>query len=493
MKTVLTICTFLCVALATSCTKGITDWNIDGKNASDVPSYTLFTTGQKALVDAYNSTSVSVAPFRVLAQEWTENTYIQEAQYNFSAYNANAGWWQRLYGTSTPNGGTTVNPGVLSNLEAAKKKFALDISDPAVIRNNTIIADLLEVFTYHLLVGTYGDIPYSQAENNTIPYPKYDDAKTIWTDLLLRLDTCIAGLNEDAASLGAADQVYNGNMTAWKKFAATLKLKMALMLADTDFETASAKALEAVNTGIFSSNADDAVMHYDPSAVINSNPLWQGLVNSGRHDFVPSNLLVNTMSDWNDPRLALYFTKDPHGEYSGGVPGAGNGYGIFSDFSPAMQTPDYPGVLLSYAQTEFLLAEAIERGIAVGGTAASHYNNAIAASISYWGGTAADAIEYLLQPAVAYARAAGSWQQKLGYQKWITNYNMNWDSWTDIRRLGHPNLDVVNPPIGAKGQLPLRFTYPANESGSNAINWQDAVNKIPGGKDVVAAKLFWMK
>ena len=467
--------------LSSSCTKDLGGLNTNGKAASNVPSLTLFTYGEKKLMDYYTSTSVASAPFRVLSQEWTENTYVYEAQYTFSAYNANAGWWNNLY------------QGTLANLQAAKSKYASDILDPAVLRNDLIITDILEVYTYNLLLNTYGNIPYSQALNNTIPFPKYDDAKTVYTDLLTRLDTCIAGLNTSAASLGAADQIYKGNVTAWKKFAATLKLKMAIMLADNDAATASKKALEALATGIFAANTDNANMTYDASASGNSNPMWQALVFGGRHDFLPTNLLVNTMVGWNDPRITSYFTKDPNGSYSGGVPGAGNGYGLYSDFSALIQGQTYPGTLLDYAQTEFLLAEAIERGIAVGGTAQTHYNNAVTASIQFFGGTAASATTYLAQPSVNYLTATGAWQQKLGYQKWIANYNMNWDSWTDIRRLGFPNLNVVNPPVAAKGSLPLRFAYPSNESGSNPTNWAAGVAALPGGADVVSAKLFWMK
>ena len=132
-----------------------------------------------------------------------------------------------------------------------------------------------------------------------------------------------------------------------------------------------------------------------------------------------------------------------------------------------------------------------ERGISVGGTAQSHYNNAITASIEFWGGSAGDAATYLAQPSVNYATATGPWQEKLGYQEWIADYNMNWDSWTVIRRLGYPDIDVVSPPVGAKGNFPLRFTYPSNESASNSVNWKAAVTALPGGQDVVSAKLFW--
>ena len=87
----------------------------------------------------------------------------------------------------------------------------------------------------------------------------------------------------------------------------------------------------------------------------------------------------------------------------------------------------------------------------------------------------------------------GTWRQKIGYQKWLAFANSNWDSWTEIRRLGYPDLDVVSPPIGANGNLPLRLTYPSAEQTSNPTNWAAAVKALPGGQDVVSAKLFWQQ
>jgi len=217
------------------------------------------------------------------------------------------------------------------------------------------------------------------------------------------------------------------------------------------------------------------------------------LVNSGRHDFAPSNLLVSTMVGLNDPRVPLYFTKDQNGGYSGGVPGSANNYGSFSDFTPAIQVPAYKGDFLDYEKVEFLLAEAAARGFAGFSDPATHYNSAITASITFWGGSAGDAATYLLQPSVAYSNVATTWQQKIGYQQWIANFNNNWDSWTDIRRYGYPNLDVVNPPAGANGKLPIRFAYPNSEQTANSVNWSAAAKKLPGGIDAVSAKLWWEK
>jgi len=470
---------------ASSCTKNISSLNTNTKAATTVPSASLFLNGEKNLSDALASTSVSAAPFRVLAQSWTENTYVSEAQYNLTIDNSPQGWWNLLYANGTTS--------VLNSLAAAKTAIPTDTKDAGTQQNNLLVTDILEVYAYSLLVNTYGNIPYTQALNRDIPFPKYDDAKTVYYDLLARLDTAINGLDANSAGFGASDQVYLGSITAWKKFAATLKLKLAMVIADSDPSTAAAKVQEAVATGVFTSNSDNALFAYSSSINTNSNPVYQALVASGRHDFSPANLIVNTLVSWADPRLPLFY-QEYNGGYAGGVPGAGNGYVKFSQFSEQWQSPTWPGDLLDYAETEFLLAEAVERGFAVSGTAESHYDNAVTASINYWGGDSAVAAAYLVQPAVAYSTAAGTWQQKIGYQQWIAYADRGWDAWTSIRRLGFPDIDAINPPVGAIGNLPRRFTYPSNEETSNATNWAAAVQAVTGGAaDGVSFDLWWNK
>jgi len=480
MKKLLSISILFSLVLS-ACTKDLSTLNIDPKSSSEGLPSALFLQGEKNLSDALTSTSVASAPFRVLSQEWTENTYVYEAQYNFAAYQAPDNFWINLY----------VN--ALHNLDVAKQSFPIDFKGDAVtLRNDLDITDLLEVYTFYYLVATYGDVPYSQALNTKYPFPIYDDAKTIYSDLFTRVDSCIAGLNTTEGAMGSEDQIYGGNTTEWLKFAASLKLKMAMLIADEDPTTAGQEVTAAMQTGVFTSDADDALFSYDPGSPGNSNPIWQALVLSGRHDFGPTNILINTMVGWNDPRLPLYFQPTATGSYVGDVPGAGNGYdpSSVSDFSAQLQAPALQGDLLDYSEVQFYLAESVERGF-ITGSAATYYDNAITASIEFWGGSASDAATYLAQPAVAYATATGTWQQKIGYQEWISFYNRNWESWTVIRRLGYPDLDVVNPPVGAHGNLPLRFTYPTKEVTTNPTNWAAAAAKIAGGKDVVSAKLFW--
>lgn len=471
----------LAIGLFTSC-NDFNELNDDPKSSVNVPPNTLFLAGQKNLVDLYTTINWTSSPFRVLSQTWTQTSYMNEAQYQFVNNNAPGGWWNRIYTTA------------LVNLAEAKGLYANENTSEAVRKNKELITDILEVYAYSLLVNTYGDIPYSEALNREIPFPKYDDAKTVTYDLLARLDTDINGLNISAGSFGSVDQIYGGNVTLWKKFAASLKLKLSLLIADVDASTASAKAQEAIAAGVFTSNNDNAKFRYISGVVANSNPIWQDIVNgTSSVYYAPSALFVNTLATFNDPRLSILFDQDPSGGYSGAVPGEGGVNQNLSKFSRFWLAADAPGVLLDYAEVAFLLAEAAERNISAGNSAEYYYKAAVTASIIDFGATEADATEYLAQSQVDYNQAGGDWRQKIGTQKWLAFANRNWDSWTEIRRLGHPNLDVLSPPVNAISKLPLRFYYPPEEQNSNSAHWKEAVGKLSGEEDVVSAKLFWQR
>ena len=106
---------------------------------------------------------------------------------------------------------------------------------------------------------------------------------------------------------------------------------------------------------------------------------------SGSNDFVAANTLVDFMNGVNDPRRPAYFTPDGNGTaYIGGIYGSNDNFAAFSHCSDAIIAPDFEGLLMDYAEVEFYLAEAVKRGMTVGGTAASHYNEAITASMQYW-------------------------------------------------------------------------------------------------------------
>jgi hypothetical protein len=484
MKKVLFI--VLAFSLFWSCNKDLTDKNTDQKNPVIVPSYTLFANAQKQFADLLTTCNVNTNIFRLFAQHWTETTYLDESNYDISTRDIPVQWFNGFYRD------------VLKNLEEAKTLVPLDVADPVEQKNDLAMIDLLQVYGYYYLVTTFGNIPYSEALDIEITQPKYDDAATIYSDLLTRLDADITALDDAAAGFGSGDLIYGGDIASWKRFANSLKVKMAILLADVDPATAKS-AVESAAPNVFTSNADNAVLQYLP-APPNSNPAYVDQIQSGRGDFVATSVLVNPMKASNDPRMPAYFSLDANGSYSGGAYGEGGGFATFSkpkgypdDNDPNPWGPfniTFPGVILSYAEVEFYLAEAAARGYNVGGTAEEHYNAAIVASIEEWDGTPEQAATYLAQPAVAYATAAGDWKQKIGTQEWIAFYNRGYEAWTTWRSLDVPDLV---PPPEAISDIPVRFLYPSLEQNLNKANVNAASAALGPLGDDVTTKLWFDK
>jgi len=410
----------------------------------------------------------------LIAQQWTETTYTDESNYDLNTRNIPRNWWNAFYRD------------ILNNFQEAKKLIPTDVTDAGQQKNEIAMADIMQVYAYYHLVTTFGNVPYSEALDYSKTKPKYDDAKTIYADLLKRLDADIAALNTSASSFGSADLLYGGNVAAWKKFAYSFKLKMGILIADSDPATAKT-VVEAAAPNVFTSNSDNAVFAY-LAAPPNTNPVWVNLVQSGRKDFVAANTIMNAMKNLNDPRVSAYFTVDANGGYSGGIYGSSNNYATFSKPSDMLAAPDYPSTLLSYSEVQFMLAEASERGFNVPATADVYYSNAITASIQEWGRTASDAAVYLAQPSVNYLTAAGTYKQKIGTQAWLALYNRGYDAWTEWRRLDYPQLVA---PTNALTAIPVRFTYSVDEQNINTINYNAASTAIGGDK--VTTKLFFDK
>ncbi|MBD0284023.1 MAG: SusD/RagB family nutrient-binding outer membrane lipoprotein [Bacteroidota bacterium] len=474
MKKLLLI--ILPVLFFTACTKNISRFNEETKRAANVPAGTLFSNGVRNLSDALASASVNTNPFRFTVKHWAMAVYQEEAQYDFFTRNIPQTWWTIMYRD------------VLNDLIESSRIISADATLAAGVKANQLaISDLMQVYTWDILVKTFGDVPYKEALDPKVLFPKYDDAKTIYTDLLRRVADDISKLNASSAGFSSSeDLIYKGSVAKWIKFANSLRMKMGMLLADVDDATAKAN-VEASDANAISSAADNAMLTY-LSATPNTNPLYADIVLGGRSDYVAAEDLMNKLTALNDPRKALFFGKNNAGEYRGGVVGKTNTFSDMSKPSTQVSAATAPVLLLDYVETEFFRAEAKERGYNVTGTAAQHYNNAIRASIIFWGGTNADADAYLANPDVAYTTAAGDWKQKIGTQKWIALYNRPFDAWTELRRLDYPVLSLA---VSAKSGFPNRYQYPNNEQQLNGANYTAAASKLGGDK--VETKLFWDK
>lgn len=463
------------ILLATACTKNISKDNLETKRAAVVPAGSLFSNAVKSLSDGLTTADVNTNIFRHVVKHWGQAVIQEEAQYDFATRAIPQAWWTRMYRD------------VLSDLQEATSVITNDATLlPAVKANQLAIVDIMAVYTWNVLVSSFGNIPYSEALDKMELFPVYDDSKTVYLDLLKRLSADIARLNPSSPGFSnTEDFIYKGNMAQWVSFAGSLQMKMGMLLADVN-EAAAKAAVEAADAKAILSAADNALVRY-LAATPNNNPLYNQLILAGRTDFIAAKDLMDQLIILSDPRKTKFFSTNKAGQYVGGVVGQASNFTEMSKPDTAkVAAPDAPGMLIDYMETEFFRAEAKERGYNVQGTAEEHYNKAITASILYWGGTADDAKAYLARPAVAYTTAAGSWKQKIGFQKWIGLYNRPFDGWTEMRRLDYPQLPL---PVGAKSGFPNRLSYPNNEQQLNGDNYTAAAAAIGGDK--VETKLFW--
>ncbi len=460
------------------CTDKFDDYNEDDKNPPEVPGESLFSNAQKELCDQITIPEVNRNIFNLWAQYWTETTYTDEANYDIITRNIPDNVFRFYYRES------------LKDLDEAYRLIeeagpGLD-EDPAGNQNKLAIIEIVTVYAYQNLVDIFGMIPYSEALDIDNVYPVYDPGLDIYQDLLNRLDAAIDALNPDFESFGIADIYYGGDVTAWIKFGNSLKIKMGITIADSN-EDLARSAIESGVQGCFTSGADDCLLAY-LQASPNFNPIYGELVATGRHDYVPANTLVDIMNDLEDPRREKYFTPRSGGEYIGGRYGYSSPYSSYSHVADAIQAPDFKGILMTYTEIQFYLAEAAARGFDVPNSVAQYYTEGIRASFAFWEATGAEA--YLLKPEVAWLTAEGDWRQKIATQSWIASYIRGLEGYTTWRRLDYP---IFNIPESADSydEIPTRFTFPVNEQTLNSTNYQEAAEAIGG--DELTTKIFWDK
>jgi hypothetical protein len=151
---------------------------------------------------------------------------------------------------------------------------------------------------------------------------------------------------------------------------------------------------------------------------------------------------------------------------------------LFRDDATGVNAP-----LMTYAELQFLLAEAAQRGY-ITGTATTYYEEGIRASHAYY--SVALPAGYLASPGVALNGTDDL--RKIMTQKWIANFLNGYEAWIDVRRTGFPQLPVPQDNLNG-GKFPVRFRYPATEQAANKVNYETAVQRIGG--DTYDSRGWW--
>ena len=427
-----------------ACTNDFSDWNRSPKQPEKADPVTFFSYAQWRLARLMTAQSVNYNIFNFFAQYWTATTYTDEANYNLTNRDVGGVFWDRMYTR------------VLVNLKSAKKYLQeeytiLSKKDKKVNKNKQAIVSILEVLSYHIMVDTYGNVPYTKALNPNNELPSYDSGQKIYEDLFIRLDKAIADLDTSEGSFGSGDFIYQGSVQKWKKFAHSIKLRMALRTKDSD------KIKAAVAGGVFENNDDSALFGF-LSAAPYSHPLWESLVQSGRSDLVVAKTFTDTIKGLNDPRVAIFMKgniKDKTDQkkilYSGGPYGESNSFSSYTHVGEVFEKPALKGTIMDYAEVAFLLSEAAARSLGDVTDAKGHYDKGVKASIDYWTDGKGDSATYLAQSNIQYD--ATKWEERIGFQKWIACYSNGFEGWTTFRIFGIPKLKAPkNANVSANGE-----------------------------------------
>ncbi len=482
-------------ALVLSSCQDLTDLDEDPKGTSEAPGEQLFTNAQVELGQYLYSVNVNTNIFNLMSQYWSQNTYPQESQYDLTGRTIPSNVWEIHYRD------------ILNDFNRAEERLEEDEfmeDDERALK--VAIMEILRVHTYYNLVTTFGDIPYEEALESDNPSPAFTDQEEVFTDLFNRLETAISDINDnsDAASFTSEEDVfYGGNTSDWIKYANSLRMRMAMTVADDPPADVNPQDIvEDADQNAFESNDDNAVMQFYLGQT--QNPLWEALVQSGRDDFQSSNTIIDLMNDYNDPRRALHFTPaDEEGNYEGAPYGVQNDPGSHSQIGDVIRIEDFEGIVLGYEEIEFIRAEANVRGWLDGTDAQAehHYEEGIRADMEYWddartryevssgsGISNSDIEDYFDDAPYPENGTQGEKMQAIAEQKWLALYLQGHQGWVEWRRFDHPTFNVAAT-IDEEDEIPVRFTYPIDEQNLNQDNYDEAASNIGG--DETNTLLFW--
>ncbi|MCF0057394.1 SusD/RagB family nutrient-binding outer membrane lipoprotein [Dyadobacter sp. CY356] len=427
------------------------------------------------------------------------------------------------------------------------------VADKPEMSNLYNIGAIMKVLCIARVTDSYGDAPYSEAlqAKSEIYAPKYDTQQEIYSSMLTELETAVKNL--DAAKSGpTADLFYAGNIAQWKKFGYSLMLRLAMRMTKVDAAMAKTWAEKAVAGGVFTSITDNAKVVTD-NGTGNSNATTNALrVADDYREVRWSKTFIDYLKATKDPRISAVaevskqgYTNNSNQDLAGdntealqiGLP---NGYDLNGGATDISTSATFPGdspadpsikddkvarvgkysrprtsvyldrsgtnFILTYGETELMLAEAKVRGWNVTGTAAEHYSNGVTASIASLAQfnkiTVSDAaITSAISGTAAFLSAnplASSTEgalKQINEQYWVTtgtlfNFIETWNNW---KRSGYPVLTPVVYPGGfSNGTIPRRIPYGANEPVQNPKGYAEALSRL-GGTDSFTARTWWDK
>lgn len=407
----------------------------------------------------------------------------------------------------------------------------LESTEPSSAEN--ALATVMWVYTFHRLTDTWGPVPYFNAGVAGLGVP-YDAQDVIYDDMFKKLADAITVLNTHAGEnvFGSFDLIYGGDVDKWKKFANTLRLRLAIRISGVDPGRAKTEGEAAAASGtLTTSPGDDALI----TRSLKGDD-FNGLAIMDWNEFRMSAAMESALKGYDDPRMPIYFLPAvTTGDYEGLRNGltsadmaaplnkadANSHHGERWSSTTGLETPSN---VMATAEADFLKAEGVLLGWNMGGgTAQSHYEAGIRNSMLQWSITDAAAInayiastntpiapgDFLNSPPVSdvpiafgtgTATTVDKQKEQITMQKWLALYPEGVEAWSDLRRSGklklYPvansdNQDLPSTPASPATDRIRRIPFINDEKQTNGAEVEKAVPLLGDGGDKITTPLWW--
>jgi len=491
------------------------DINTSPNSVSTAYTSMLFTAAARSVPDfIVNNTS-----YDPWTQEWTG--YITECKNNqFGGFQATKG-----FGTGGYYLGAIRN---LNKIISFNQNPSTNNTTPVTTfgsnRNQIAAAKTLRAFFYMTLTDIVGPIPYSEAflgDSTNNWKPKFDAMADIYSGLDADLKTAYSEF-DTSGSLSEADVLYGGDIAKWKKFNATLRMMMAIKMADVDPANGKTRFAAAYADGGMTAVEDGFNYTYDSNTFAPfyymGNP---GYVSSPGYG--ANKTIVNYLKDWKDNRLLVYFdchgfdqTHNPKVDQSKleyGVSDSidaiidksfyGIGFGLMSnnDVAAAEDTACYIAQdpycqktatygVITTARCLLVEAEAAELGW-ISADANTLYEAGIKSSFSATGAKSVD--KYLATAKVKLSSDKATALKQIVTQRFLAGFLTDGvEAWSDWRRYNIPILPIEeNQTAHQITVYPYRMQYGDNDIQYDKDAAEEAISKYFGGNDTRWQRLWW--
>jgi len=475
------------IALCAGCTKDFDDINTNPNSPTSVNSGLLLPQIQRDMMNTLMNTTWGIG--NIVIQHTAKNQFVNEDRYLWGEQNA---IWNSVY----------------DNMRDVK--IIIQNSEANGENNYKAVALILKSWMFSLATDAYGDVPYSEAlsAKEGQNYPAYDQQENIYNGILADLRTANDLLGSSSEAV-AGDVIFKGNLAKWKKLSNALRIRALMRISRKRDVGADLRSIVDNPNAfpLFESNDDNAVYTY-AGTFPDQFPLHTSRTGSF-NEFRASKTLLDTLQSLGDTRLFIFFRPTPDTQGGAnplyvGIPNGlndvdalqFNGGSQFQStvgtvyFEQAISTTGLSiakGVIMTFAELQFLLAEAAEKGL-ITGDAKTYYENGVNASFGFYG--LSTPTNYLTLPTVAYAGAQDVKLQKIGLQKWISLYFQGLEAWFDWRRTGIP---TITPGVSNQNNnmVPVRFIYPIIEQALNDASYKAAVQRQ--GPDDLNSKMWHLK